>query len=560
MNKEQKEVLEFLLDEEKKTLNELKKAYKSALDDINFKLNELMSRQDADMQHVIYQMEYQKALKSQVQGILEKLHSDEFDVLTKYLTDSYTHGFVGTMYDFAGQGIPLITPIDQHQMIDAILNETKLKEKLYESLGHDIKALQKTISAEISRGIATGLAYNEIARNLKSSANIPLNRAMTIARTESHRINCKASYDAQEYAKSRGADVVKQWDASLDGATRPTHRLLDGQIRELKEPFEAGGKKAMYPGGFGEAGEDCNCRCSLLQRATWALDDEELEALREKARYHGTMVKDSKEYGHSKAKDFSDYMNKYLKAAESERVRIDAQKMKQMSNSFRPEFSNSTKGIGVKFKDANNQVVNVEMNLKKVKNSQFNMYVDEDAQKRNKAVRLTEKNLEKIKDKLPEGYKDTTIAVVDFKKYGFKADAIAAYYSDNDTVLINAKYDTSNKILDYVNKIPNLFANQTEYAPYLHEFGHKHYEDTVKSLANKGKMSYNKAKEIIDSRIYDFVHDNKNAGAYFVRDNISIYADLGFDSHDYTEIIAECWSTKGENEVADALLEAIRGE
>ena len=33
----------------------------------------------------------------------------------------------------------------------------------------------------------------------------------------------------------------------------------------------------------------------------------------------------------------------------------------------------------------------------------------------------------------------------------------------------------------------NLFANNTEYAPYLHEFGHKHYEDTVKNLANKGK-------------------------------------------------------------------------
>lgn len=31
----------------------------------------------------------------------------------------------------------------------------------------------------------------------------------------------------------------------------------------------------MYPGGFGDPSEDCNCRCCLLQRAKWALSEEE---------------------------------------------------------------------------------------------------------------------------------------------------------------------------------------------------------------------------------------------------------------------------------------------
>ena len=35
------------------------------------------------------------------------------------------------------------------------------------------------------------------------------------------------------------------------------------------------GYKALYPGNFGIPSEDCNCRCCLLQRAEWALSDEE---------------------------------------------------------------------------------------------------------------------------------------------------------------------------------------------------------------------------------------------------------------------------------------------
>ena len=80
-------------------------------------------------------------------------------------------------------------------------------------------------------------------------------------------------------AKKRGADSVKVWDSTLDGKTRPIHRLLDGQVREVEEPFEANGKKAMCPGDFGDPAEDCNCRCALLQKARWDLDSDETKYL-----------------------------------------------------------------------------------------------------------------------------------------------------------------------------------------------------------------------------------------------------------------------------------------
>ena len=269
MNRRQKEVQQAFLDDEKAVLKKLEKNYQDALDEINSKIELLMARQDADMQHVIYQVEYQKALKTQVQSILETLQTNEFETVSEYLANAYHDGFIGTMYDLQGQGIPLIFPIDQEAVVQAVQAETKLSEPLYTAMGKDITDLRKKITGEISRGLSSGQLYGEIARNIASWARIPKNNAMRITRTEAHRIQIKATADAQYKAKEKGADVVKQWDASLDKRTRDSHAKVDGEIRELDEKFSNG---LMYPGDpNGRAEEVINCRCALLQRARWNL-------------------------------------------------------------------------------------------------------------------------------------------------------------------------------------------------------------------------------------------------------------------------------------------------
>lgn len=331
MNKRQKEVQQQFLDNEKAVLKKLEGNYQDALDEINSKIEILMARQDADMQHVIYQVEYQKALKTQVQSILESLQTNEFETVSEYLANSYHDGFIGTMYDLQGQGIPLIFPIDQEAVVAAIQHETKLSEDLYTAMGKDIVDLRKKISGEISRGLSSGQMYGEISRNIASWARIPKNNAMRIARTEAHRIQIKATSDAQHRAKEKGADVVKQWDASLDGRTRSKHRRLDGQIRELDEPFEVDGDEVMMPGDFGDPADDCNCRCALLQRARWALGNDYTKwspdapvVISDDGTAQLTII-DSDNY--------KDFHEKYIKAAEqiekqaSESVRQGAQKM-----------------------------------------------------------------------------------------------------------------------------------------------------------------------------------------------------------------------------------------
>lgn len=351
MNKRQKEILQSQLNNEKKTLNELKQVYTQALKDCEKKIAELSSRKDMEnLQSIIYQKQYQQALKGQLTGVLEQLHSNEFATISDYLTRCYQEGYIGVMYDLAGQGIPIIMPIDQEQVSRAIQIDSKLKKSLYDSLGEDINKLKTSIRAEVSRGIANGSSWNDVAGQLAQSfKNTPFNRAynnsIRIARTEGHRIQNQSALDAQKKAKSKGADVVKQWDSTLDGATRDTHRLLDGQIREVDEPFEVEGKKADAPGMFGDPAEDCNCRCCLLQRARWALDDKELEVLREKASFHGLLVDDSKEYGHEKAKDFADFKEKYLIATKDNK---DNKEQKNIAKNPNINYNSSSTYIAYK--------------------------------------------------------------------------------------------------------------------------------------------------------------------------------------------------------------------
>lgn len=271
----EKELLQAQLDSEKAVLKKLELNYQDALDEVNDRIAILLGRQDADLQHVVYQVEFQKSLKKQIEGILETLHSNEFETISEYLTKCYNEGFIGTMYSLQKQGIPLVFPIDQEMVVAAIQHETQLSTSLYAALGKDTKDLSKKIASEISRGITSNAMYNEIARNLSAYAGISKNNAMRIARTEGHRIQNKAISNAQHHAKDRGADIVKIWSAALDSKTRDTHRLLDGQVRELDEPFEIYGMEAMEPGGFGEPSEDINCRCRCDSRARWLLGEEE---------------------------------------------------------------------------------------------------------------------------------------------------------------------------------------------------------------------------------------------------------------------------------------------
>lgn len=312
MNERQLEVQKLSLAEEKKLLKQLKACYEKAAKDCAERIAALGAR--TDMEHIetiIYQTQYQQAIKKQLDSILDVLHMESYTDITTYLQNCYNNGFVGAMYDLQGQGIPLIFPIHQDEVVYALQNNPKLVKPYYDRLGEDVEFLKKAVRAQVSRGVANGSSWAQVAAELAQKMRSPLHTAlynsMRIARTEGHRVQQQSQWDALNKAKDKGCDIVKQWDSTLDGRTRPSHRMLDGQIKELDEDFEIGIKKAKYPGAFGRPEEDIHCRCCMTQRARWALDKTELETLKARADY----------FHLDKSESFEDFKNKYLKLPEN---------------------------------------------------------------------------------------------------------------------------------------------------------------------------------------------------------------------------------------------------
>ena len=315
MNSRQKEVYQATLHDEQVVMKRLESNYTSALARIRRNIKELQA--NPLTQSKAYQLEFQKQLEAQISGILDTLQGNNFTTIADYLNTCYQTGFIGTAYDWQGQGVPLAIPIDQKQVIKAV-QKTGDDFKLSNKLGVNTKLLKEQVKTELQRGLATQMTYADIARNISDYGQSDMNRSMLIARTEGHRVQNDARLDAMQAAKKKGADIVKQWDSTLDGKTRPNHRLLDGQVKELDEAFEVSGMKVNAPGAFGIAAEDCNCRCCLLQRAKWALK-EKVDPNTGEVTYEDKdpyQKWNNEDGGFIKCSGFKDFEQKYLKATQ----------------------------------------------------------------------------------------------------------------------------------------------------------------------------------------------------------------------------------------------------
>ena len=242
MNRRQKLVQAQFLNNEEAVIRRLKSIYSASQRDIEKKAQALqndinrldtMARLSVDAdekarllsmkQSKIYQKQYQDALKKQIDSVLDNMQVEEFKTVSEYLQKCYEDGFVGTMFDLQGQGIPLCFPLDQEAMVRAVQLDSKISKGLYTRLGEDVTMLKRKISAQVSRGIANGMSFQQVAQQLAATTNIGFNNAVRIARTEGHRIQVQSGMDACYKAKEKGADVVKQWDSTLDSQTRESH-------------------------------------------------------------------------------------------------------------------------------------------------------------------------------------------------------------------------------------------------------------------------------------------------------------------------------------------------
>lgn len=130
--------------------------------------------------------------------------------------------------------------------------------------GKDIKWQEGQIQSVIVQSILQGESIPNISKRIAQTMG-ETNHKSTIryARTAITGAENAGRQDAYHYAEEHGCNIQREWMAVHDDRTRHEHRLLDGQVKGIDEPFEVEGYKIMFPGDPAADPEMIwNCRCT----------------------------------------------------------------------------------------------------------------------------------------------------------------------------------------------------------------------------------------------------------------------------------------------------------
>ena len=235
--------------------------------------------------------EYEKALRGILYPALEVAANQQkgqrldgwFETLTRALDQmefkaaAITEGLRPKMIEFADK----LGKFNQTQFqrainstwgINVTLNETWLADELKSwaevnsKLVSSVPANAQTDVARIAQeGVRSGRNVRDIQSEIQERFHVQRNRAQTIARTETAKLNSELSKRRQT---ELGIDTY-YWSTSRDERVRPDHDVLDGMLCRWDDPTvysdDSGAtwKKRSSIGAYeGDAGTDFSCRCT----------------------------------------------------------------------------------------------------------------------------------------------------------------------------------------------------------------------------------------------------------------------------------------------------------
>lgn len=266
----------------------LRKTYKQAKDEITKKLAEWSKEyadKDAEMQAKvasgeITQDEYQswqqgqalagklwKQKLDQVSGVLLEANQQAMEIINKQKMGVFAENANYQSYQLTQD-----TKMDLSFAVydaDAVAKLIKDQPELLprkQVNGKKDKAWNQTKMASIAaQAIIQGESIPQIARRIATeTASDNMKSMVRYARTAMTSAQNAGRMETLHRAKGMGIQCKKVWLATLDRRTRDSHRNLDGQVRDIDEPFDSDFGKIMFPGDpEGHPGDVFNCRCTL---------------------------------------------------------------------------------------------------------------------------------------------------------------------------------------------------------------------------------------------------------------------------------------------------------
>ena len=219
--------------------------------------------------------------------------------------DAYINKDLGNIEDQIKQ---IRTAYPQSNMpagVQAQLNRLEKEKKSFDKLmadGKDIRWQKGQIQSVTLQAVLQGESIPNMARRIANTMG-EMNRKASVryARTAMTSAQNGGRRDAYKRAQGLGIDLQQEWIATLDFRTRHAHRQLDGQIRDIDEPFQVDGYDLEFPGDPAAPGYLVyNCRCTTAAKvAGW---DSMSGKLRSDEAIEGMSYEEWKE-GHSQPQD-----------------------------------------------------------------------------------------------------------------------------------------------------------------------------------------------------------------------------------------------------------------
>lgn len=212
----------------------------------------------------------------------------------------------------------------------------------------------------------------------------------------------------------------------------------------------------MFPGDFGRPEEDINCRCAILQKARWALNESELNTLKERAEY----------FGLDKTKDFDDYKSRYLDATIPKTSAIVKDNLREYSEDEIKEIAENT-----------NKIVN--KHIENASKRSGNIVVDDNSVEYGK---LWNCDIKTISNTAPHIILHEQIHAHSISYYD--AQTYSQYHNIEEAsvqlmaqeiskiegiIIIESQYDDMVDVLKNINKSLNLYDNDYDFAKKLIE-------------------------------------------------------------------------------------------
>ncbi len=156
--------------------------------------------------------------------------------------------------------------------LDLVFEDRTVAVDMIEQLADQMsRTTAEAVQRAVQNGLDGGASIEQIAEEIQSIAAFSVNRSTLIARTEATRSVNAASVQAYQQAAANGINIKKEWITSADDKAREAHLELDGEVIGVNELFTAENPDGSFaqgsgPGEFGEAAQDCNCRCAIAPK------------------------------------------------------------------------------------------------------------------------------------------------------------------------------------------------------------------------------------------------------------------------------------------------------